>query len=279
MTTFQAIVLSVINSFAEFLPISASAHHILVPYLLDWPMPSGAFAGALALGTLLSLLLYFIHDWASILSSFIQMILFRKKPMTLDERLPLFIFVATVPAAIAWYYLGWIMEKFADNPGLTAASLAAFGALLWFANSFSRKNKGMFDWNWLDSLLIGLGQAAMVVPGFDRLTGALSIGLLRNYNREAAAKFTFFAAAPLLAASAFKNLHELNLHSPSPMPDMTWLTFAVTIIVSALAGLLAIGGFMKQIQKKGFGQYIFYRCLLAAGTGIVLWLRAIHVIG
>src|SRR4051794_37293269 len=112
MTTFQAIVYGIIHGFTEFLPISARAHQILIPYILSWPEPTGVFGGALALGAFLAVLIYFRHDWASIISSFIQVIIFRKRPMTLDERLPLFIFVSSIPTGAAWYYFHETLPDF-----------------------------------------------------------------------------------------------------------------------------------------------------------------------
>src|SRR6188768_4265884 len=105
MTLFQAVVHSVLHGFAEFLPISVSAHHSLLAYVLGWPAPAGAAMGAMGLGASLALLVHFRHDWASMISSFLTVLIYRKKPMTLDERLPIFILVATLPVLGAWYYL------------------------------------------------------------------------------------------------------------------------------------------------------------------------------
>src|SRR4051812_31888911 len=103
MTTFQAIVYGILHGFTEFLPISASAHRILLAYVMGWTEPSGAFLGALSVGSALALLAYFIHDWLSMLSSFLQIIIYWKKPMTLDERMPLFITLSTLPIVGVWY--------------------------------------------------------------------------------------------------------------------------------------------------------------------------------
>ncbi|MGZ3697932.1 MAG: undecaprenyl-diphosphate phosphatase, partial [Bdellovibrionota bacterium] len=89
MSTFQAIVYGIIHGFTEFLPVSSSAHQSLVPFLLGWQAPNGPLFGAFAIGTFAALMVYFRHDWASMISCFIQVILFRKRPMTLDERLPI----------------------------------------------------------------------------------------------------------------------------------------------------------------------------------------------
>lgn len=274
MTTFQAIIYAVIQGFSGFLPISSDAHRVLVPYFTHWPAPAGPFAGALALGSFLAVLIYFRHDWASIVSCFLQVIIFRKRPMTLDERLPIFIAIATLPLGIACRF--FLEDRFLQ-PGWTplavAAALAGFGVPLWLADSMSRKNKSMFDWNWLDSAIVGILQLGTLVVGFGSMTATLVAALFRNYNREAAAKFAFFTLAPILAVEAFHGLHGIDIHAPSPTLDMTWLSFIVAIIVTLFASLLAIGGLMKQIQHKGFAQYVAYRWVVAIATVALYWYR------
>jgi undecaprenyl-diphosphatase len=275
MSTFQAIIFGVIFGFTEFLPVSSQAHLSFVPYVLSWPVPGGPLVGAMALGALLALFVYFRHDWASMSSSFLQVLIYRKKPMSLDERMPFFLIITTIPAAIAWYYLRG--NEYVESllaPHWLALGLFIFALLLGLSHSFGRKTKGMFDWNIIDALAIGLAQLLMFVPTCGRSTAVLSAGLFRNYNMEAIAKFSFFSAAPLLAGSAIYNLKYLDLHAPQPMADVTWFTFSVIIIVTLLSSLLAIGGFMKHIQRKGFRGYILYRLLAAATILIVFWLRS-----
>jgi undecaprenyl-diphosphatase len=273
VTTFQAIIYGIIHGFAVFLPISASAHHALVPYLLGWPEPTGAFLAALYLGTALSVFCYFIHDWASIISSFIQVILFRKKPMTLDERLPLFLACTAIPIVIAQFYLKPFLDRVDWTPALIVGLLALGGWPLFFAERRSRKNKGMFDWNWLDALTVGITGIFIFIPGGGSPEGFIPGALLRNYNRESAAKYGFFVMFPLLATTAYVHFHDVAFHG-GPAPDLTWLSFGAALVVSFFSGLLAIGGLMKHVQRNGFGQYVIYRTLLAIGAGAVIWLRS-----
>lgn len=276
MTTVQAIIYAIVQGFSSFLPVSSDAHQVLVPFLTHWNPPVGPLSGALALGCLLALLIYFRHDWASMISCFLQVILFRKRPMTLDERLPIFILIATLPLGIISYYFGDRAMQWHLSPMAVAVALAAFGLPLWLADSMSRKNKGMFDWNWVDSSLVGVLQIGTLVTGLGPMTATLTAALLRNYNREAAIKFAFFAMAPVLGAEAFRELHQTNFHAAMPMPSMSWLTFGVALIVTFFVGLLAIGGLMKQIQHKGLGQYVVYRWVFALGCVALFFYRARH---
>src|SRR5262245_5067978 len=157
MTTFQAIIYGAIQGFSDFLPISPQAHNILVPYLLDWPHPTGAFLGIVSLGNFLALLVYFRHDWAAMISSFLQILIYRKRPMTMDERMPFFILLASIPIAGAWYYMQG-SELLEMNLYWTAGIFVATGVLLWMVDYLSRKSKNIFDWNWRDSLVAGILQ-------------------------------------------------------------------------------------------------------------------------
>lgn len=273
ITTFQAIVYAVIQGFSEFLPVSARAHQLAVPYLLNWPAPPEALLAAISIGALMAALVFFIHDWASMISSLLRVLLYRKKPMTLDERMPLFILLTAIPLALSWHPIEMRLNALEWSPLLISGSLAIFALPLWFSDSFSRKNRAIYDWNALDATWVGIFQIGTLLPGLGRTTGALMSGLLRNYRRDAAAKFTFYAAVPMLAASASLHLRGVQHGVGAPSPEVSWLSFWVALIVAFLSGLLAIGGLMKHLQSKGVGQYIAYRFILAATLAAVFWLR------
>src|SRR5262249_936523 len=147
--------------------------------------------------------------------------------MTLDEKLPIFLALTSLPPAIAWYHFRDLLERTAWTPLLVAVLLAVFSLPLLLAENFSRKNKGMFDWNWLDALLMGLAEVTAFVPGGGRLTALLPAALLRNYGREAAVKYAMFATLPFLAGSALYWLRGVDFHAPRPMPDLSWLSFSM----------------------------------------------------
>lgn len=273
MTTFQALTYAILQGITQFLPVSADAHLRLVPWLLGWPGPNEAFQGLLALGGFISLLLYFRHDWASIISCFLQVIIFRKRPMTLDERLPIFLTLTSLPVALTWYYAAPAVLALEWNPLWVAGSLALFTLPLAVSESRSRKNKGMFDWNWLDALIVGVTQAATVIPGCGNLAASLPGAFFRNFNREAATKYSFLALAPVLLATAIAKLHGIPLSESAGAAEISWLSFSVASLVTILSGLLAIGGFMRQMQRRSLGQYLAYRWIVAAAVAVFYWIR------
>jgi undecaprenyl-diphosphatase len=286
MTTFQTIIYAIVQGFSVFLPVSWDAHQSLVPYFTRWQEPTGAISGALGIGALLAFLVYFRHDIASVISCFLQVLIFRKRPMTFDERFPIFLMIATIPAGLAAYYCqdkGWSVPvanawaldwPIQWNVLTISASLAFWGVVFWIADSMGRKSKSMFDWNWIDASWVGLFQLATLTIGLGVVTATLIVAMFRNYSREAATKFALFSLAPFITVQAIRGLHETNFHAPMPDSDLSWLSFGVGVVVSLFTGLLVIGGLMKQVQKKGFGQYIIYRWLVAAAAVGVYWYRA-----
>jgi undecaprenyl-diphosphatase len=274
MTTLPSIVYGIIHGVTSFWPVSDSAHQALVPYLFGGPEPSGAFRAALSMGAALALFVCFRHDWASIISGILQVIAFRRKPMTIDERMPIFLFFTGIPMILAWLYLRPLLENYEWSPMAIAGVLVGGGLMLWFADSRGRKTKRMFDWNWLDCLVVGFFSILFVVPGAGIPLGIISGALIRNYTREAAVKYCFFALFPVLVFSSYYHFHnDVQLGVGMPAPDLSWLSFGMAAIVTFLTGLLAVSSLMKHVLRKGFAQHIGYRFLLAAGTVTVVWLR------
>ncbi len=267
MNTFQSIVLSVIYSFTDFFPVSSEAHMILIPRFLNWPEAPNAFLEACSLGTLISLLLYFRHDWASLFSSFVQVILFRKRPMTLDERLPFFILISFLPYFLLFPYAHTYLLTLFQNPYWISLSVLFFAFPLWSAGFYTRKQKGMFDWNIWDALWIGIIQTLSFVPGCGRMASAMIGGLSRGYHLEVALKYSFYSSFPILL---FNTLHYRHLVHNT---DLSLFTFGVTVAVSCLTGILVIGSLMKQAQTKKTKGFLVYRVVFTGGCLILLWLK------
>lgn len=274
MTTFQSIVYAIIHGITPFLPVSTSAHDILIPYCLGWQPAPEALLSIMTISSALSLLVFFRHDWASMISCLLQVILFRKKPMTLDERLPLFIGISLLPILLISPYLFRMTHATTWNPLIVTLIFAGVGFPLWFFDSMSRRNKGVYDWNWLDALIVGGIGSLTVVPGFDLIAGLLIAGLFLNYRKETAAKYAYFVMFPILLIRGISTLKELDFHSSLAAEDLSWLSFGIAGVITFLIGLLTLGGFMKHIQQKGLAQYSIYRWVVALGVCLTYWIRS-----
>src|SRR5438132_7939910 len=181
---FQAFVLGTVQGLTEFLPVSSSAHLVLVPWLLNWQDEGLAFDVALHLGTLLALLIYYWREWFAMGASFAN-------GDSQKQRLLLLLIVASIPGAI----IGLAFEKQAEtifrSPALIAIALALLGIALWLFDRVEPQRRSIEDMTYVDALLIGLSQAFAIVPGVSRSGSTITMARIAQLKREDAANFSF----------------------------------------------------------------------------------------
>ncbi|MCC7441841.1 MAG: hypothetical protein IT285_09415 [Bdellovibrionales bacterium] len=266
MTLFDALAHAAARGLSTFLPISASAHHWLLTELAGLPLPDAATQAAAAWGILAALLLFYRHDWSSVISSFIQILVFRRKPMTLDERMPFFLVIATLPVIALGPTLAHLINSPSWPPLAWLGVLAGGAGLLALADRASRKNRRWVDWNWIDALIAGLAQGLALVPGFGRIEAVWLAASLRSYTREAAYPFACYALLPLLTLDLIR-LNPLSALSEGA----PWWHDATVAIIACLTGLAALGAVHKGLrQGRALGGYLVYRLLLAGGAVLYL---------
>ncbi len=266
MTLVQSIILGVVQGIAEFLPISSSAHLILVPWIFGWSDDGGlTFDVALHFGTLISLLIYFRREWIGFAKSLLR-VRFRhlKSGATLNHdvelKTSLFIIAATIPTAI----IGLLLEKKAEhafrNPPLIATALAFMGVVLWFFDQYGKKNKSLAKLRLPQSIAIGFLQGLAVIPGVSRSGVTITGGLAQGLDRTAAARFSFFLCMPIIAGACVLKLRHLHL------ADLDSI-FIAGVSASAISGYLAIGGLIRFLQTKSYGFFAIYRIVI----GLFVW--------
>ncbi len=258
MNLTQSIILGLVQGTTEILPISSTAHLALLPWFLRWNDPGLPFDVALHIGTLLAIIYYFWRDLISIISEFIQVVFtcsFKDYP---NGKIGFFIIIATIPGAL----FGLIFEKQAAgilrHPIVIAITVFAFGIILYLSDMFSKKHKQVSDMNLLDCLVIGISQALAIIPGVSRSGITITSGLIRNFRREEAARFSFLLSTPLIAGAAILESRHLDLTS------VTNPTFVSGVITSAVFGFLSIKYLLIYIQKSSYTVFVIYRILLTA---------------
>ena len=275
VTTFQAIVLGIVQGLGEFLPISSSAHLVVTPWLLGWPDPGLAFDVALHVGTLAAVLYAFAKDWARIITSAFKG-LFAGRPFEGEGRLLWLLALASVPGAIA----GLALEEFADttfrSPLLIAATMAGVGTILLFADRHAARAvaegeaHAAREVTLRDAMLIGCAQALAIVPGVSRSGSTISMALFLGYRREEAARFSFLLATPITLGAA---LHKVPALLGASSSQMVFLG----IIVSGIVGLLAIKVLLAYVRTRDYRPFVYYRWAFAAMLVIVYLVRSARV--
>lgn len=267
MNPLHAAVLGTLQGLTEILPISSSAHLILVPWLSGWPESGLTFDVALHLGTLIALCLYFWRDIIELVISFFSGITGRGLHAPAD-RLPFYIIAGTIPAAIIGKTLeGPVEDFFRGNPTLIAILLIAFGLLLAFADTTGAKRWKMDRIDLRAALIVGLAQCLALVPGVSRSGITITAALLIGFNREASARFSFLLSLPIVAGAAVLQLGHLAKHG---LPANEVPPLLIGIATSAFFGYLSVVFILKLVQKKSLYPFVWYRLL--AGGGVLAWI-------
>jgi undecaprenyl-diphosphatase len=262
LTVLHAIVLGLVQGLSEFLPISSSAHLILVPWFLGWPESGINFDVALHLGTLAAVTLYF---WKDLLGLAVEGV--TKGTKTPTGRLAWGIVIGTIPGALAGVLFEQkIGELFRTNYVLIAILLAAVGAALYLVDRMAAKRRTLEQATLLDIGLIGLGQALALIPGVSRSGATITTALLLGYKREAAAKVSFLLGFPIILGAGLKAVKDMSSSDINPL-------FFLGVVVSAITGYLVIGFLMDYLKKGSFAVFAIYRGALAALVIIVALVR------
>jgi undecaprenyl-diphosphatase len=258
LTTLQALLLGLVQGLGEFLPISSSAHLVLVPWLFGWEDPGLTFDIALHFGTLIAVALYFWKDWLRLFSKGFT------DTRSPDGRLFWYLVMATIPGALIGFALEEKAETVFRNPVLIAVMLIVLGVILYWADRKGAKEVAVKNISLRTSLLIGISQALAVIPGVSRSGVTMSVALLLGLTREAAARFSFLLSAPIIFGAAV-----IKLPSVIANPAVITSGFILGMIVSCATGLIAIGFLLRFVQTKTFLPFAWYRFILGAVVIIV----------
>ena len=258
MDTLQTVLLALLQGLTEFLPISSSAHLILLPRLLGWGDQGLAFDVAVHVGTLLAVVLYFRHDVQRLFAAWLQSCLERR--MSADARLAWLVLLGTVPVAVAGLLLHDVIETYLRSPLVIALATIGFGVLLGLADWRGRQFRSEITLTVPDVIWIGLAQVLALVPGTSRsgitMTAALALGLTRS----AAARFSFLLSIPvILLAGGFESLKLVQQLEP-----VAWGSILLGTAVAAVSAYLCIHFFMRLIERVGMLPFVIYRLLLGA---------------
>lgn len=264
MNIFEAVVYGIVQGLTEFLPVSSSAHLILIPVFTGWADPGLAFDVALHWGTLAAVFVYFRKDLLALVTGAWGALKGGRAP---ENILPFKIAAATLPGAI----IGFLVEDYAEttfrSPWIMVVTLSVMGVALWVADRVGPKVRKMEDITWTRALLIGLMQAVALIPGVSRSGVTITTGLLLGFERTAAVRFSFLLSVPITLGAGLLKSHYIfeNLGSPA-----IW----VGIVASALAGIAATHVLITYVRQRSFTPFVVYRLILAAVLAATLLTRA-----
>lgn len=266
MQLISAAILGIVQGLTEFLPISSSAHLIVVPWMIGWKPEGLAFDVALHVGTAVSVLVFFRKDWIHLFRQTLLGLKERRPFGNPDRKLVWFLIVATIPAGVSGVLWGDAIEQSLRSPLVTVFTLALFAALLLWAERKSRKNRAMEDFTLADSIWIGISQAVALVPGVSRSGITMTAALARNSDRTSAARFSFLLSTPVIVGAGILESYRYfsAMHHAAAGAASVELPMLITgIVFSSVTGFLCIRYFLRYLQSKSFMPFIIYRIVLA----------------
>jgi undecaprenyl-diphosphatase len=277
MQLIQSIILGVVQGLTEFIPVSSSAHLVIVPWLFGWDDPlfrSLGFDVALHLGTLAAIIAFFWKDWVRIIGAWLRSVAQLRIGEDPDRRMAWYILAACIPGALAGLLFQGKIEALFHPEGAPipaapmiamAAIMALLGVLLLLSDRLARHARPIGAMRWKDAILIGLSQALAIFPGVSRSGATITAGLALGLEREAAARFSFLLSAPIIAGAGAKSLYDFARGLGRAGTGAEGLPLiAAGFIAAALSGFFCIKLLLGFLQKHTAKAFVFYRWALAA---------------
>jgi undecaprenyl-diphosphatase len=244
----------------EFLPISSSAHLVLVPWLAGWKYAGLTFDVALHVGTLLAVILFFWRDWLVLIGDGLR------GKRTVEGKLFWFLVLGTIPGGIGGYLLEDYAETIFRHPLLIGVLLMIMGVILHLADTRSRSVVRLEEVGLRESLLIGVSQTLAIIPGVSRSGITMTAGRILGLTRETSARFSFLLSTPIIAGAGLKKLTEVS-------PGEINAAFLVGVAVSAVVGFLAIKFLISYLSRHSYSVFVWYRLLAGALVIIIYFIR------
>jgi undecaprenyl-diphosphatase len=240
---------------------------VLVPWLLDWPEPGLAFDTIVHWGTLVAVLAFFWCDLVALARAWARSLMERNLEGT-EARLAWLIIVGTLPTALIGYLWEDIFERLFSSPSRVAVLLLVTGAILALSERLGKRQRSMGDLNWLDSVLIGLAQGLAIAPGISRSGATIAMGLLRGVKREAAARYSFLLATPIILGAGLLPLAELFQAGAA---GAQLLPLIIGFLTAAISGYLCIRFLLAYLQRGRLHVFAIY-CWLVGIMSLTIFL-------
>lgn len=273
MTILQAVILGIIQGLTEFLPVSSSAHLVLLPFFFNWKIPESQvfpFDVLVQVGTLMAVIVYFWADLWAILRAWVLGIIRGKPFADSNSRMGWYLILASIPAGILGILIKPLVEKAFSNPAATGVFLLITAGLLLTAEVLGKRQRTLNELTWVDAVWIGLFQAVSVFPGISRSGSTISGGMFRHFERKSAAGFSFLMSVPImLAAGLMGGVDLINLPDVANFLSVMLIGF----LTAGVVGYLAIQWFLKYLMRNSLKPFAIYCFLLGLLSLIVVAFR------
>ena len=264
MSLIEAIVLGILQGLTEFLPISSSAHQLIVPAMLGWEDPGAAFTAVTQLGTEAAVLIYFRNDIWSIATVWLRSLYRPVLRSTVHARMGWYLIVATIPIGLLGLTFESQIESGARDLYLVGTVLIVFGLVLGYADRVGTHERELGQISTRDGILIGLAQSLALIPGVSRSGATMSAGLLLGLDRTAAARFSFLLAIPAVVLSGLFQLAGVLSGEEGNGEPLGYILLAT--VIAFFVGYAAIAWLLRYLTTHSVGVFVGYR----VGLGVLV---------
>src|SRR6266480_2433679 len=273
MTITEAIILGLVQGLTEFIPISSTAHLLIVPSVLGWGDPGAAVSAVIQFGTLLAAIIYFFRDIVRRIGGFFRGLITRRPLADVDSREAWLVIIGTIPIVV----LGLLLKKHIESTfrglWIVTTMVIVIAILLWFSELYAKRRQlRTFDqMNVKDAVAIGLGQCLALIPGSSRSGSTIMPALFRGIDRPTAARYSFLLSLPAVGAAGFLELFKERHH----LGELGWTSIIVSIVVAFIFGYASIWFLLRYLKTHTTAVFIYYRLALGVlmiallATGII----------
>jgi undecaprenyl-diphosphatase len=268
LETIESIILGIVQGITEFLPVSSSAHIIIVPWVFGWGEPGLTFNVAVHMGTLLAVLLFFRADLSAMAMALPRGIAAGKPLGDPMSRMALIILIGSIPAGAIGVLFGDRIEDIFHAGGessmalsIVASMLIIVGLLMLVVERKLPQHREFERIGWRDGILIGVAQAIALIPGTSRSGSTITVGMILGLRKEVAARFSFLLGIPAVAGAGM--LEAIRL-TDRGIPADERLPFIAGALVSLLVGYISIAFLLRFLQTNSVLVFTIYRCGLGA---------------
>ncbi len=266
----EALILGIIQGLTEFLPISSSAHILIVSTLAGWGDPGAAFTAVTQLGTETAVLVYFRKDIWRIVTTWTRSLYTPELRSSIDARMGWYVIIGTIPIGFFGYTFSDQIETAARNLYLVATVLIVFGLVLGAADRWGKQDKTLDDLTIKTGLIYGFGQALALIPGVSRSGATISTGRILGFDRPSATRYAFLLAIPAVLVSGLYEALKIGDDK-----SVSWGPTILATVVAFFVGYAVISWLIRYVSHGSFLPFVIYRIALGTlvlvllGTGVI----------
>jgi len=262
MTITEAIILGLVQGLTEFIPISSTAHLLIVPQVLGWGDPGAAASAVIQFGTLLAAIIYFFGDIVRLIGGFFRGLITRRPLADVDSREAWLVVIGTIPIVV----LGLLFKKHIESTfrglWIVTTMVIVVAILMQIAEGYAKRRqaRGFDDMTVMDSIVIGLGQCLALIPGSSRSGSTIMPAIFRGIDRPTAARYSFLLSIPAVGGAGVLEL----IKERHVLGQLGWTPIIVAIVVAFISGYASIWFLIRYLRTHTTHVFIYYRYLLGA---------------